>query len=264
MGGVQSVFLEDTPKYEARAIFFAPSFCKHLPGDKVGGISCLLALTPFFVLVSLGTLFWTRRELGSLLLAVGLVASTLFNDYLKLVFRDPRPCSNDLYCSLSEGDVYGMPSGHSQFVSFGAAYTCMWALSGRWRATLLERVFFSLATVLGAALVCVSRLYLHVHTTRQVLVGASLGVSLGVLWFFLVEVIRPAFAWVEATSLARFFRLRDCSACDTLTLEYEAVRSFNVRERSTTAEAAKGVQPSSSGAAANPAMPKGAEQKKDD
>ncbi len=52
MGGVQSVFLMKTPTYEARAIHFAPSFCKFLPGDKLGGLSCLLALSPFFVLVS--------------------------------------------------------------------------------------------------------------------------------------------------------------------------------------------------------------------
>ena len=257
MGGVQSVFLMKTPTYEARAIHFAPSFCKFLPGDKLGGLSCLLALSPFFVLVSLGTLLLSRREPATLLFAIGLCASTVFNDALKLVFKDPRPCSNELYCSLSEGDVYGMPSGHSQFMFFGAAYTAAWALSGRWRAPLLQRVAATACAALAAACVALSRLYLHVHTTRQVAVGSALGVALGLLWFALVEGVRPAFAWLAESALGRALRLRDCSDVDVLTLEYEAVAAAAAAARraasSRGAAAAAAAAAAASTAAAAPA-----------
>jgi dolichyldiphosphatase len=223
MGGVQSVFLMKTPAYESRAVIFAPSFCKFLPGDKIGGLSCLLALSPFFILVSLGTLLLSRRDPATALFALGLCVSTVFNDALKLVFKDPRPCSNTLYCSISDGDVYGMPSGHSQFMFFGAAYTAAWALSGRWRVPLLQRLALTLGAFLAAACVAVSRLYLHVHTSKQVAVGSALGCALGLLWFCGVEAVRPAFAWLAASPLGRALRIRDCSHCDVLTVEYEAV-----------------------------------------
>jgi dolichyldiphosphatase len=261
MGGVQSVFLMKTPTYEARAIHFAPSFCKFLPGDKLGGLSCLLALSPFFVLVSLGTLVLSRREPATLLFAIGLCASTVFNDALKLVFKDPRPCSNDLYCSLSDGDVYGMPSGHSQFMFFGAAYTAAWALSGRWHAPLWARVALSAAGALAAACVAVSRLYLHVHTTRQVAVGGALGVVLGVAWFALVEAVRPVFSWLAESALGRALRLRDCSDCDVLTLEYEAVMGAAAAARrragagAGAGAAAAGEAVAAAGAGAMPTVP---------
>lgn len=158
--------------------------CKHLPGDRVGGFACLLSLAPIFVLISLGTLLLSRRDPATLLFIAGLIASTLFNDYLKLVIKEPRPCSDTHYCSLSEGDVYGMPSGHTQFQAFAAAYISLWALSGRWRE---PSALLRWAVVAGcwASVACVgsSRLYLHYHTLRQVAVGGALGVVLATLWF---------------------------------------------------------------------------------
>jgi dolichyldiphosphatase len=215
----------DVDALEARAVPFAVTFCKHLPGDRVGGFACLLSQAPIFVLISLGTLLLSRRDPATLLLIAGLIASTLFNDYLKLVIKEPRPCSNTHYCSLSEGDMYGMPSGHTQFQAFAAAYISLWALSGRWREpSALLRWAVVLACWASVALVGSSRLYLHYHTLRQVAVGGALGVALAALWFIAVEVVaRPAFAPLAASLLGRWLRVRDCSEVDALRVEYEAV-----------------------------------------
>jgi membrane-associated phospholipid phosphatase len=214
----------DVTKYEARAVPFAVTFCKHLPGDRVGGFACLLSLAPIFVLISLGTLLLSRRDPATLLFIAGLIASTLFNDYLKLVIKEPRPCSDTHYCSLSEGDVYGMPSGHTQFQAFAAAYISLWALSGRWRE---PSALLRWAVVAGcwASVACVgsSRLYLHYHTLRQVAVGGALGVVLATLWFFGVEGARPLFGYLAGSALGRWLMIRDCSEVDTLRVEYEAV-----------------------------------------
>jgi hypothetical protein len=91
---------------------------------------------------------------------------------------------------------------------------------------------------LAAACVAVSRLYLHVHTGRQVVVGGALGVVLGLLWFALVEALRPAFAWLADSALGRALRLRDCSDCDVLTLEYEAIVGAVAAQRRAAAAAA--------------------------
>ena len=214
----------DETKYEARATPFAVTFCKYLPGDRVGGLSCLLSLTPMFVLISLGTLLLSRRDPATLTLILGLILSTLFNDYLKLVIKEPRPCSDRMYCSLSEGDVYGMPSGHTQFQAFAAAYITLWALCGRWREpSLLLRVLTVVACWASVACVGASRLYLHYHTTKQVAVGGALGVALATVWYAGVERLRPAFAALAASPVGRWLRIRDCSEVDTLLVEYAAV-----------------------------------------
>jgi dolichyldiphosphatase len=221
---LQSTFFMDVNALEARAVPFSVTFCKHLPGDRVGGFACLLSLAPIFVLISLGTLLLSRRDPATLLLIAGLIASTLFNDYLKLVIKEPRPCSDTHYCSLSEGDVYGMPSGHTQFQAFAAAYITLWALTGRWREPSALLRWAVVAGCWGSvALVGSSRLYLHYHTLRQVAVGGALGVVLASLWFALVEGVRPLFAPLAGSTLGGWLRVRDCSEVDTLKVEYDAV-----------------------------------------
>uniref|UniRef100_A0A7S3NW47 Phosphatidic acid phosphatase type 2/haloperoxidase domain-containing protein n=1 Tax=Euplotes crassus TaxID=5936 RepID=A0A7S3NW47_EUPCR len=87
----------------------------------------------------------------------------LGNFVLKQIFQDPRP---DLACSTT----YGMPSGHS--TAAGAIFITVMVLH---QQHVISSSHFTLFYGLRMPLQAYSRIYLHYHTVRQVLVGFPLG-----------------------------------------------------------------------------------------
>jgi dolichyldiphosphatase len=130
------------------------------------------------------------------------------------------------------GKGYGMPSSHAQFLSFFAVYLGLFLLlrhrpdshthstpsensptkhpiplpPSHWQIRLLV-----VAVVLTAAAVAGSRVYLHYHTSRQVLAGVAAGVIAAVAWFVVTGIARATgiVEWLLETRLARQFRVRD-------------------------------------------------------
>ena len=126
--------------------------------------------------------FWcVSKSCGYYMLTVGFVG-TIVNQFLKLVFRIPRPWVKDsdfqiVESARAEATGYSFPSGHTQnvFASFG----CL----GRWTKRTWLRVVCALLIVVTAF----SRMYLGVHTPLDV--GASFGIGL-VLVFALYPLFR--------------------------------------------------------------------------
>lgn len=79
---------------------------------------------------------------------------------------------------------YGMPSDHAMFLFFATTYLVSYLSElprlkrSSWLLSTFSTVFLSLS-------VCYSRLYLGVHSEQQVLVGMSLGLVFGRVWFVL-------------------------------------------------------------------------------
>ena len=144
--------------------------------------------TVFLVLAIL--FFWciNKRE-GYYILLVGLFG-TVINQALKLVFKIPRPWVLDpdftiVESARAEATGYSFPSGHTQNIAgtFGAI-------------ALYNRRKWVYAVCLSIiVLVAFSRMYLGVHTPKDVLV--SLGVALA-----LTLLLRPVFA--DENKLTKF------------------------------------------------------------
>ena len=115
--------------------------------------------------------FWcVSKSCGYYMLTVGFVG-TIVNQFLKLVFRIPRPWVKDpdfqiVESARAEATGYSFPSGHTQnvFASFG----CL----GRWTKRTWLRAVCALLIVVTAF----SRMYLGVHTPLDV--GVSFGIGL--------------------------------------------------------------------------------------
>ena|ERR1700736_4337172 len=58
------------------------------------------------------------------------------------------------------------------------------------KTPLWLRIAQSLIVLIGASVVCMSRVYLRYHTPRQVLIGAGIGAILGVAWYITVVILR--------------------------------------------------------------------------
>ena len=129
--------------------------------------------------------FWcVHKYKGYYLLCVGFIG-TLINQFLKMVFRIPRPWIKDPAFTIVESareqaTGYSFPSGHTQ-TSVG--------LYGGMARSFKQRALRGIAIAL-CVLVPLSRLYLGVHTPLDV--GVSIGIAL-----LLVFVAYPLFLRAE-------------------------------------------------------------------
>ena len=121
------------------------------------------------------------------------------------------------------GKGYGMPSSHAQFVAYFSTFLTLFLLlrhqpdryqhasSTHIPIPYWQRVVLSLASMLCAAAVAQSRIYLNYHKPKQVYVGVGAGVACAVAWFVVTGVARRygLVDWVLDVPLARWMRLRD-------------------------------------------------------
>ena len=187
-----------------------------------GFILALASLAPVAVLVSLCTLLASRRDLATAALLAGQIVNEALNHALKYAARVPRPTPS-LHPAFDEQSPYAWPSDHAQFAAFTAAYICRWA-PRRWAVGARAHAATRAAALAAAALVCASRVALGYHTRAQVAAGAAVGAAAGALWFEFVEAaLRPRFAALAATPLARALLIRDATHVrDVLAVEYAA------------------------------------------
>ncbi len=140
--------------------------------DVLFSVITLLGEETFFILAGLIFFWCLNKKEGYYLLTVGLFG-TVLNQFLKLLFRIPRPWVRDPSLAPVEGSVeaatgYSFPSGHTQ------SATGIFGGIARWNTGWPVRV----VCVVLCVLVGFSRMYLGVHTPADVLVSTCLGLVL--------------------------------------------------------------------------------------
>jgi membrane-associated phospholipid phosphatase len=122
------------------------------------------------VAVAVALLWWRGRRAGAAALAIAALGSPLISSGFKLLYRRERPPSTD---HLSVATGYALPSGHAvnSIVVIGVLVAaCVPHVRRAW-----ERVAMVSAGAVAVAIVGVSRLYLGVHWSSDVLTGWLLG-----------------------------------------------------------------------------------------
>lgn len=131
--------------------------------------------------------FWcVDKYRGYFLLCIGFVG-TVFNQFLKMLFRIPRPWVKDPNFTIVESareaaSGYSFPSGHTQ--------TSVGLFGGIARTTKNKSI--AIASIALCVLVPLSRMYLGVHTPADV--GVSLAIAL-----VLIFVGAPLFKKAESS-----------------------------------------------------------------
>jgi len=126
----------------------------------------------FFMAIAIIFFWCVDKAKGYYILTVGFVG-TLLNQFLKLLFRIPRPWVQDpnftiVESARAEATGYSFPSGHTQNAAATLGCTAM-LMKKRW----LKITFWTLY-----ALVAFSRMYLGVHTPLDVGVSVVLGLAM--------------------------------------------------------------------------------------
>ena len=132
-----------------------------------------------FLVTALGFFWCVDKKKGYYILAVGFVG-TVINQFLKLLFRIPRPWVKDPKFTILEqareaATGYSFPSGHTQN-SVGTFGTI---------ACTIRDKRVRIPAIALCVLVPLSRMYIGVHTPADILVAAAIAIVL-------IFVIRPA------------------------------------------------------------------------
>lgn len=138
----------------------------------------------FFIILGLVFFWCVNKKEGYYLLSIGFIG-TILNQFLKLIFRIPRPWVKDKSFTIvesarAEATGYSFPSGHTQSSVgvFGAI--------ARWEKNKAVKII----SIIICILVPLSRMYLGVHTPLDV--GVSVIIAL-VLIFALYPLIHSCF-----------------------------------------------------------------------
>lgn len=116
---------------------------------------------------------------------VGAILTTLVAKLLKSIIKQPRPDPYRLFDK--KRTTYGMPSSHSQAISFFATYFQQVTMSSL--LPINFRILGVPPNVLASLLnlfsfgVIWSRVYLGHHTKSQVFVGTAMGILSALVWF---------------------------------------------------------------------------------
>jgi membrane-associated phospholipid phosphatase len=151
-------------------------------------LSKIFSFGPFYLIVLSWIILWDKNTLF-FYYTVGLFLDTIFNLFLKGIFKQPRPYVDPqkFNLAITHGhrflfkngipyDIFGMPSGHSQSVLYSTIFM-YFALKKK-----SDLLYFYYAV---AALTMIQRIYSNNHYLYQVIVGASIGALVGYIMFFL-------------------------------------------------------------------------------
>lgn len=158
--------------------------------DKLFLAITMLGEETLFIVVGLIFFWCINKKYGYYLLTVGF-SGLVVNQFLKLLFRIPRPWVRDGQLTVVEGAVeeatgYSFPSGHTQ--SAVGVFGGIARVSRRWWVRAL--------CVAAALLVALSRMYLGVHTLWDV--GVSIAFAT-VLVFVAYPLVMRAMQSVRGT-----------------------------------------------------------------
>lgn len=123
------------------------------------------------IILSLCLLFVFKNKKYCLLSFLNLILVVFVNQILKLLFSRPRPFE----WMITEESGYSFPSGHAMVSSafYGMIIYLIWRTSMPKKIKILWTVILSLLIIL----ICISRIYLGVHYTSDVIGGVALSLS---------------------------------------------------------------------------------------
>jgi len=178
----------------------------------------LVTLSPILLMPSYAALAIFTREITIINMWAGQFCCEAFNLAVKRIVKEGRPPG-------SVGNGYGFPSSHSQYMAYFATFLILhlhfkhkFVPSGYRIVDQASQASVYLAIVAWAVTVAYSRYHLSYHSVSQILWGVSIGITFGLSFYTLTELIpaqRPnsllgkARAFLLMNPVSTWLRIRD-------------------------------------------------------
>lgn len=155
------------------------------------------------------------RELEPCLFAFGHVCNDIISGIFKKLVKYPRPINGQIF-KTDGGLEWGMPSSHSQFMSFWFMYILLsyilnWPYG---ELTKTGKFGFTLISFLVVTLVVSSRIYFEYHNWNQVIIGLLLGSTLSTTYYIVVSILREYgfFDYLLRLQIFKYWGMKDSFA----------------------------------------------------
>jgi len=146
----------------------------------------------------------TGKPLGAIFSLCAIIFGDGLNFILKFIFKKigpnktswmrPSPpsdgCGIFSTCNAQGSHTWGMPSGHSQIISFAASFWILY-LWRKSRTSLAWSIIGTIIISILAILIMYSRIAEGCHNLEQILVGSLFGTILGASCYFILERNKP-------------------------------------------------------------------------
>jgi undecaprenyl-diphosphatase len=157
--------------------FASPAVTTLMRGISFLGSTLFLTAATILVVLWFALRKWGRE---AKLFAITMIGASLLNMTLKLAFKRPRPLP---FFNLTAPETYSFPSGHA------LASCCFFAglaaiLSGRFKSRRTHTVIWIAAATMFL-LIGLSRIYLGVHYTTDVIAGFSAAL----IWILVIRFV---------------------------------------------------------------------------
>ncbi|KAF9360931.1 hypothetical protein BGX34_007409 [Mortierella sp. NVP85] len=199
------------------------SHVQFVPDSILTELLAYVTLSPLAIFCGYIAVAVNDRDLKPLVMLAGQVLSEALNAIMKRVIKQARP-------TAYIGDGYGMPSSHSQFMTYFATYSMLLLYR---RDVAMDDIIppvVSAIVIIWSALVIYSRVHLYYHTWQQVVAGTLCGIAFALGYYYVVyNILRPSgiFEWIVDQPLAKQFHVRDTDAIpDLAKFEWEMWQQF--------------------------------------
>jgi membrane-associated phospholipid phosphatase len=133
----------------------------------------------FFLIIMTG-LYWCIDASLGIRVGIALLSTTSLNSWLKMSIRGSRPYwFSEKVIGYANESSFGMPSGHAQIA------TVVWGRIAAW----LKKAWVWVICILLIILIGLSRIYLGVHFSSDVVVGWLVGIAFLLIFVFLEKPI---------------------------------------------------------------------------
>ncbi|AWU77196.1 uncharacterized protein C5L36_0C11010 [Pichia kudriavzevii] len=165
------------------------------------------SLTPILILVFLFSWFVITREIEPCIFAAGHVCNDILSGILKNTVRYPRPIRGQIF-KQDGGLVWGMPSSHTQFMSFWFTYTLLAYILNYPGPSISKKcqLIYSIGAMFTVGMVIASRIVFEYHNWNQVIVGLLLGSVLACFYWVFVNLLRE-YGIIDRLLSGKIFKL---------------------------------------------------------
>ncbi|RLV92157.1 Dolichyldiphosphatase [Spathaspora sp. JA1] len=190
---------------------FDHTYILYDPHDVTSILCVHLSLLPIYIMIFYTSWFLITREIEPVVVVGGHLCNEIANKIVKRLIKHPRPDFHKEFGIGSYSLTYGMPSAHSQFMGFFAAYFIYTIHFKIEHLSFNKKLLRYTLLLIGMMLVAFSRIYLLYHTIPQVIVGVMLGFVLGIFYFVASTIARDVglVEWVLNWPIVKYFYIKD-------------------------------------------------------